>query len=171
MKRIFLGIIFTCLLLYSENVAASFFADQDMDGSDLVNFITAYGTNFESPSYTIDADFGGDDDDVDDVDLRTFISYFGCNGCDGPEAIAEIGISGGIVEIAEEGNELDGAQVDVPPDALTTQTNITISADPDPVVMAQVPDVEESFADVELGPSGIHFEKSVTVNLISRYKQ
>ena len=101
---------------------ASFYDDNDFDGSDLAVFVG----EFNNCDSGCNGDFVGDGD-VDKVDLGAFAANFGSLECVVPEAIAEIGPEGGTVEVIDQGSLIYGAKIYIPSGVLTDEKIFTIT--------------------------------------------
>jgi hypothetical protein len=79
----------------------------------------------------------------------------GGGGGGGPEASATIGPSGGTVEVTNTASPLYGVKIDIPPNALSQDTVITISK----------VEIEAQGIAVRIGPSGTIFKTPATVTI------
>lgn len=109
------SLFFLAILFFPPTSQADFFADQDFDGADLAVFSSEYN----SCGSSCDGDFASDGD-VDRTDLEAFAWYFGRTDCPVPDAIAEIGPEGGVLEAR------GGQQLEIPSGALLKETVIGI---------------------------------------------
>ena len=147
--------IWVQLLMAVCDGGASFYDDEDFDGSDLAGFAAAYGSSSESPKYNPDADLAGDGD-VDRVDLRGFAARFGRSDLVAPEVTTEIGSFGGSV------NTSSGAAVNIPPGALSNQRSVSVGTHS---AMASLPAPAPLTGGGNFGPPGLTFDLPVTITL------
>lgn len=120
MKKLIIFLCLTTHILIYGNSEAGFYDDNDFDGSDLVDFISAYGSLTNSPNYNAECDFGNDGD-VDIVDLTKVAALFGRINMEMPDATGEVGAEGGTI------SSENGLSVIIPPGASDVDMIVDLS--------------------------------------------
>ena len=154
-KALFFGVISILFFLLCGNSQANFYDDEDFDGSDLAVF----AAEFNSCTSGCNGDFVSDGD-VDEIDLQAFSSNFGRTDCDVPEAFAEIGPEGGVIQVDDPEKEFVGLRLQVPAGALQEDGYISVAGSRNYIETTSTPEIF-----LELQPSGLQFEQPVTVEI------
>ncbi len=130
MNRVLIFIIsLLCPISIFGITEASFYDDNDFDGADLCSFAASYLSTTGEINYNSDADFIGDGD-VDAVDFGAFVLMFGKTTIEPPEAIAEIGPAGGVVEVTEPDSAIYGVSLSLSEGIFKKESILSVAGNP-----------------------------------------